>query len=105
MNFPRGVNSIRPCANKISAGQEQALSSKFTTGQQCSRKPEYDEVMKAFRPQVRIALLTMTVEQVDSDEAISLEFHSGRSWWERPSDWASSFTALPAQPDPKLGYE
>lgn len=33
--------------------------------------PEYDELMKAFRPQVHIALSTVGVEQAESDEAIS----------------------------------
>jgi CheY-like chemotaxis protein len=32
---------------------------------------EYEELIKAFKPQVRIALSTMTVEQAESDEAIS----------------------------------
>ena len=32
---------------------------------------EYDDVMKVFRAQVRLALSTITVEQADSDEAIS----------------------------------
>lgn len=33
--------------------------------------PEYDELMKAFRPQVHMALSTVGVEQAESDEAIS----------------------------------
>ena len=32
---------------------------------------EYEELIKAFRAQVRIALSTMAVEQAESDEAIS----------------------------------
>ena len=32
---------------------------------------EYEELMKAFRPQVRLALSTVGVEQAESDEAIS----------------------------------